>query len=380
MLNINNHEALLGFSYFSKIGPSKIQRLEKYFNEARLAFTAESISLERAGLKPQLANDFINWRKNFNLTKAQKELEREQINYITWHDPEYPILLKEIHSAPYIIYYRGNLAFISGRDKHRLAIVGSRKYSAYAAKIISELIPELILNKIEIISGLALGIDSLAHEKSLKSGGRTIAVLGSGLNNSSLYPRVNVQLANNIIKHSGLLLSEFPPYTPPLKQNFPQRNRIISGLSQGTVVIEAKEKSGALITARFALEQNREVLAIPGNIFSEFSVGPNKLIKMGAKTITEINDILEIFKIEIKDQNRQIAKDPKKLLSKFNSLNEVERLVYRLLLDAKDRAEKITIDEIIKITKLDTAVINSTLSILELRGIAKSDEIGYDVN
>jgi DNA processing protein len=176
-----------------------------------------------------------------------------------------------------------------------LAVVGSREHSPYAARAVEALLPPISRAGITIVSGLAHGVDALAHQSALDGGGSTIAVLGSGLSHARLYPSANRGLAERIITNGGLLLSEFPPQTAPLKQNFPRRNRIISGLAQATLVIECREKSGALITAACALEQNREVLAVPGEISYEFSRGPNNLIKQGAKTITKAEDILEIF-------------------------------------------------------------------------------------
>jgi DNA processing protein len=216
----------------------------------------------------------------------------------------------------------------------------------------------------------------LAHQETLNNKGITVAVLGTGIDAASVYPYSNRKLATEIIKSGGVLISEFPPKTPALPQNFPQRNRIISGLCQATLVIEAKEKSGSLITASYALDQNREILAIPGNIFSEFSGGTNNLIKAGAKTITKTEDILDVFKIETPKTLKN--KQPKTRTVKLE--NEIETKIYTAIKQAHDRSEKITTDEIIKITKLDTATTNSTLSILELRGIAKNDEIGYDIN
>lgn len=298
MKKINNRQALLGFSYFTKIGPVSMAKLEKYFSSAASAFWASSFYLEKAGLKPSLSTEFIKWREKFSFDEAETALKKEKIDFITWHDSEYPLLLKEISTPPFILYYQGSLATISEKNKNLLAIVGSRKYSTYAEKIINEFLPNLIAQEIRIVSGLALGVDSLAHYATLNNQGITIAVLGSGLSAKNVYPPLNRDLVKKIINYGGTVISEFSPSTPPLRQNFPQRNRIIAGLTQATVVIEAKKQSGALITANYALDQNREVLTIPGNIFSELSEGTNDLIKAGAKVVTEIDDILEVFKLK----------------------------------------------------------------------------------
>jgi len=382
MLIVNNQEqALLGFNYFSKIGPVKMKKIENYFSDLAKAFWATSFNLERAGLEPNLVRDFIAWRPTFHLEATLTELKQEEINFITWHDASYPRLLLEISSPPYILYYKGLFPkekVITQRIVNRLAIVGSRKHSAYADKIITELLPTLISAKIEIISGLAKGIDALAHQATLNHRGKTIAILGSGLSAKNIYPRSNQILAKEIIKSGGALISEFPPQTPPLKQNFPQRNRIISGLSPATLIIEAPGKSGALITAQHALEQNREVLAIPGNIFSEFSEGPNNLIKAGAKVVTKLEDILEIFKIE---KVKMIKTTKQQKINKFTPQNESEKIIYEIIKQATERGEKLTAEEIIQtaqtVNQLDTAIINSTLSILEIKGFAKNDENGY---
>lgn len=372
----------LGFSYFNKIGPINVRRLENYFPSLETAFRGSSFDLEKAGLKGILVKEFINWRKSFSLGAAEQELAKEKIDFITWHDPEYPALLLEITSPPPILYYRGQL---DTNIKNHLAVVGSRQHSAYADKIISALLTQVATSGVEIISGLALGVDGLAHRAALRGGGRTIAILGSGLNANNIYPTDNRLLAEEIINSGGAIISEFPPDTPPYKQNFPQRNRIIAGLAQATLVIESKEKSGALITAAYALEQNREVLAVPGNIFSEFSCGPNNLIKAGAKVITGVNDILEIFKItadspSVTDKPRKILPAKTKKDRDYRPNNEIEAIIYTLLKEASEREEALTADEISKKTKLDTATINSTLSMLEIAGIAKNTESGYDLN
>ena len=375
-MNYEDKNYYLAFSYFQKIGPINMKKLEKFFPSICRAWFANAGELERAGLRPSLISDFTTWRKSPAAAIANMlgELKKEKISFITWKDPDYPVLLREIAVPPPVLYYKGKIDESAGK---RLAVVGSRKFSAYGDKAISELLPKLIGSGIEIISGLALGIDALAHRKTLELKGKTWAILGSGLDSKNIYPASNRGLAEDIINHGGALISEFPPGTPPYKQNFPQRNRLIAGLAQATLIIEAKIKSGALITAGWALEENREVLAVPGNIFAEFSAGPNELIKSGARPITAAADILEIYGLN--SSNGRTEKHPA-TAPFFSPKNETEAIIYEILKGASARAERISVDEIINQTNLDTSVINSTLSMLEIRGIAKNSESGYDLN
>ena len=373
----DNQKYQLAFNHFQKFGPVKMRKFENYFSDLKSAFYASSIDLEKSGLSSKLTAEFINWRKTFSLEDALRELEKENINIITWHDSKYPKLLLQIYSPPPILYYKGDMNMLS-EAKNFLAIVGSREHSAYANKIISELVPSLIKEEIVIVSGLAYGVDTLAHQEALLNNGLTIAVLGCGLSSDKIYPYENRVLAEKIIKNNGLLLSEFPPKTEPLPMNFPQRNRIIAGLCQATLVVESREKSGSLITAYQALEQNREVLAVPGNIFSEFSRGPNSLIEKGAKLILDYEDILEAFNL-----STAITKNTKENINKINKQKkllletELEKIVYSLIKTALERGEKISADEIVKISKLDTARINSTLSILEIKDLIKNEFGSY---
>lgn len=217
------------------------------------------------------------------------------VKKISLQEKEYPQLLKEIYNPPKALYYQGQL---SAKEKYPLAVVGTRKMSAYGRRVTEFLVKELVRRGFTIISGLALGIDGIAHQTALKENGRTIAVLGSGLNN--IYPFKHKKLAQKIIQSNGLIISEYSPETRPSKWTFPARNRIVAGLSLGTLVIEAPEKSGALITARFALEQGREVFAVPGDINKNNYQGCHKLIKMGAKPVTKPEDILETFDFKLK--------------------------------------------------------------------------------
>ncbi len=363
----------LGFNYFQKIGPMRLKRIEELFPSLADAWRADSQELIEAGLNPKISEEFVVWRKTFNLNGIPDILEKKQIHYCTWSETDYPEMLKEISAPPPILYYRGNLA--DPHDRKRLSVVGSRRPTAYAEKISATLLSIVATAGIEIVSGLALGVDTLAHCAALKAQGRTLAVLGSGLNDNCLYPRANRRLAADIVSSGGAIISEFPPDMPPYKQNFPQRNRIISGLSSCTLVVEARGKSGALITANYALEQNRDVLAIPGNIFSDLSTGPNQLIKAGARVITGVEDILENFQIRLEKKTIGAGEN-----NNHRPNNKVEAIVYDLIKRAAARAEVITADEIIKKTELDTATINSTLSILEISGLAKNTGSGYALN
>jgi len=261
-------------------------------------------------------------------------------------------LLKEIYTPPALLYLRGK---IEPRDEFSLGIVGTRKLSAYGQQATPFIAAELARAGLTIISGLAKGIDTLAHRAALSAGGRTIAVLGSGLNKTNIYPFSNRRLAEEISR-KGAVISEFPLGTQPLAQHFPQRNRIISGLSLGILVIEAPERSGALITAKDALEQNRDVFAIPGPIFAQNSFGTNNLIKMGAKLVGQANDILE-------ELNLSLLTEPSSVDKKIIPDNQEEALILKQLSE-----EPIHIDKIIKQTKLSTAIVNSNLTLMEMKG------------
>ena len=227
-------------------------------------------------LKYSLPEETNKWIESMDWDLEIKRLQEQKVKVLTILDGAYPQRLKEIYLPPIVLFYRGNLSLV---DKRAVAIVGSRDHSKYARDCIHELIPVLVKDDIVVISGLARGVDTLAHEETLKANGETIAVIGSGLD--MVYPPENSKLYDVIAKR-GLILSEYPLQSRPLKFHFPYRNRIIAGLSHGVCVIEAKEKSGSLITANLALSENREVFAVPGSIFSIHSKGTNSLIEAGA--------------------------------------------------------------------------------------------------
>ena len=263
-------------------------------------------------------------------------------------------MLKQIYAPPAILYLRGRF---DSKDNLSLGVVGPRKVSFYGKQITPSLVADICRGGLTIVSGLARGVDTLAHQTALENEARTIAVLGSGIDAKSVYPRSNTRLAEKIAQN-GAVVSEYPPGAKPLAQNFPQRNRIISGLCLGVIVIEAKEKSGALITASNALEQNREVFAVPGSILNPNSAGTNNLIKLGAKLVNSVKDIFEELRLDYSVQvraksNRAGSQEEKSILKHLSQ-------------------KPLHVDKIINRTKLSTAKVVSALTLLEMKGQVKN--------
>ncbi len=338
------------FNLIDGIGPIAFKKLLAYFDSLEESWSARLSELSQAGLEKSVIQQIREQRPLINPDKEMEKLAKEGIDLITSRDKNYPKLLKEIYTPPALLYIKGNL---KPSDEFSLGIVGTRKLSLYGQQVTPFIASELARAGLTIISGLAKGIDTLAHRAALSAGGRTVAVLGSGLD--KIYPLGNRRLAEEI-SQKGAIISEFPLGTQPLAQHFPQRNRIISGLSLGILVVEAPEQSGALITAKDALEQNRDVFAIPGPIFSQNSFGTNNLIKMGAKLITQANDILEELNLNLLTVSSSADK-------KIIPDNQEEALIIKQL-----SSEPIHIDKIIKQTKLSTAMVNSTLTLMEMKG------------
>jgi DNA processing protein len=282
------------------IGPRTANQLLEKFGAPAQVFAASRLALEGCGLKLETIQELHD---SEILEKANAEIERlEQLNahVITLEDEDYPDLLREIHDPPIALYVRGDLS--KAYAQPCLAVVGSRRCSTYGVNAAQMLARELAANGITIVSGLARGIDAAAHRGALEvaeAGGQTIAIVGTGL--ETTYPKEHKKLEAQIIA-SGAVLSEFPLGTPPLPQNFPYRNRILSGLCFGVLIVEAAEHSGSLITARLAYEQGREVFAVPGNITSQTSFGPNYLIKDGAKLVQQWRDVVEELPLHLKEK------------------------------------------------------------------------------
>ena len=284
-----------------------------------------------------------------------------EIAQIPLDNKYYPKLLAQIPDPPKKLYCRGNLNLL---DSECFAVVGTRKLTSYGKEAAQKITTGLVQSGFTIVSGLAMGIDAVAHQTTLNNGGKTIAVLGGGVDDKSIGPQINFKLAIDILKNHGLIISEYPEGFHANEKTFPQRNRIISGLSRGILVIEADEKSGALITAHCALDQNRDVFAIPGSIFSSKSFGPNELIKRGAKSVTSVQDIIDEYgyNLNIFDKKRNT----------ISTNNPVEKSIIAIL---EEKGEA-TMDEMIRESAEETSKTIATISTLEMRGIIKESGNG----
>ncbi|HEU5369716.1 MAG TPA: DNA-processing protein DprA, partial [Ktedonobacterales bacterium] len=292
----------VAFTRVRGIGPMRFGKLLSFFGTAAAAWRAGRGELLAAGLDARATEALLHQRAKGPAPEAElAALARHGIRALTQADPDYPELLREIYLPPIVLYVRGAL---SPEDAWAVAIVGTRKATSYGYQVTEQLARGLASNKVTVISGLARGVDTAAHKAALAvSGGRTIAVLGCGLD--MIYPPENAKLAARLCEQ-GALLSEFPLGTQPEPTNFPIRNRVISGLALGVVVVEAPRQSGALITTRFALEQNRQVFAVPGHIYSKASEGTNALIRDGAKLVMGVEDILEELKLQQAPQQQEM--------------------------------------------------------------------------
>ena len=309
--------------------------------------------LRKLGLGEEKLTGFLAHRKSFDLTKYQKSLKKNSIGVVSIWERNYPRVLKEIDSAPILLYFKGRM----DNMEPGVAIVGARKMTSYGREVAWKFAGELATFGITIISGLARGVDTAAHEAALSVKGNTVAVLGCGLDR--LYPPENTGLAERIVKNGGTLISEYPLNYPALKLNFAARNRIISGLSKAVVVVEGTQKSGTLLTASAAAEQGRTVFAVPGQITSPNTAAPIFLLKNGAKLATSSNDILEELGLEVRVDTRRMN-------SILPSGEEEENLLKILELEPK------YLDDIVRISSLDAGSVSARLTIMELKGLVKN--------
>lgn len=339
----------VALSTHSKIGGRTFAKLYRRFKKLKTVWKINTTELYKAGLEKAQVDAVKEVILNSEPEKEYEKVKKLKIDCLILTDKEYPKLLKEIPDPPGLLYIKGK---ILPYDNLAIGVVGSRKYTNYGKRVVRELVYPLAREKLTIISGLALGIDTLAHRDCLDAGGRTIGVLGCGLD--QIYPTSNVRLADKIIDGNGAIISEFPLGMPAMRYNFPIRNRIIAGLSLGVIVVEAALNSGSLLTATSAIDYNREVFAVPGPIFSETSEGTNRLIKMGAKMTTTYKDVLDELAIEEKSniqKSQEILADTKE-----------EEILLKLL------KEPISTDALVKKSKMDTSAVNSTLIQLEMKG------------
>jgi DNA processing protein len=286
----------LALTRIDGLGIRGCHKLIEHFGSPQAAYMASLTELESCGVPARVAQSIFAQAALKDAEKEVLEATKAGCELIAFDSDDYPRILKEIPDAPLLLYVRGDVKVLS---QFAVAVVGSRRPSAYGSSVAHRLAHDLAQRQLVVVSGLARGVDSAAHRGALEAKGKTVAVLGSGID--VIYPRENKRLAEEIVK-SGAVISEFPLGTGPTPQNFPIRNRIISGLSLGVVVVEAAEYSGSLITARLAVEQNREVYAVPGNITSAQSFGPNHLIKQGAKLVDQWMDVIEEFPADVRIQ------------------------------------------------------------------------------
>ncbi|MEK7521586.1 MAG: DNA-processing protein DprA [Patescibacteria group bacterium] len=364
-------EAYLAFSTFPSFGPQRFKLLKEYFGSAKEAWKAPKKELGKLGVKAELLEKFLNHRNNFGLEDYLGKLGRLGIEYTTHQDSDYPEKLKSLDDSPFLLYVKGKptrgplpgspsapvTRALGQLSVCAVAVVGTRKPTGYGRDVTERLVEGLVRAGVTIISGLALGIDAIAHKAALDAGGFTVGVVGGGLDD--IYPPSNRGLAQKMIEKGGMVISEYPLGFPAMPQNFPVRNRIVSGMSLGVLVVEGTVKSGTLLTAAAAARQGRDVFAVPGPITSPTSAAPNLLIKNGAKLVEKAEDILEELEINVA-RNTALA-------TRILPETEEERKVLRTL-----ELEALDIDSIVRISTLEVGIVLSALTIMELKGMVKN--------
>lgn len=343
----------IAFNVFEGIGPQRFKLLLDYFGTAKKAYLAPEKTWRKIGLNDKLVDNFLIFRQKFNPEKFLEQAKKKEIKILTLKDKTYPELLKQISDAPAVLYIKGEFR---PEDNLALAVVGTRKISSYGREVTEILVRDLVVSGLTIVSGMARGVDSLAHRTAIEAGGRTIAVLGCGVD--LVYPPENRELYEKVIQH-GAVVSEVPPGQYVVRGIFPARNRIISGLSLGVLVTEGAEDSGSLITARDAAQQGREVFAVPGPITSSLSAAPSMLIKNGAKLVYNVSDILDELKIE----SRKWKIESKKIIPE----NPEEEKILEILADGP-----VHIDNLVRISGMETGQVSSLVTLMEIKGKIKN--------
>jgi len=355
---MNATEACIALNMLPTVGPVRLRKLLEVFQEPQQILTAKRSDLRKVeGIGKEVADQISNWESTIDLPAELQRIRDFGATVITQKSPSYPRPLREIHAPPIVLYVSGELL---DRDHHAVGVIGARRTTYYGTESAKKLAYQLAYAGLTVISGLARGIDTAAHQGALAAKGRTIAVIGSGL--AKLYPPENGPLAEKIRRGNGAIVSEFSMDIEPDRQTFPMRNRIISGWSHGILVVEAGLNSGALITAAQALEQGRAVYAVPGQITAPSAMGSNRLIQQGAKLVMDASDILEDLEVLLPDAkpSRETAARP------LPRLSEEERRVFGAI-----DANETSIDDIAARSELPSAVVSSTLLQLELKRLVK---------
>jgi DNA processing protein len=342
----------VAFNLVKGIGAVRLRALLDYFGSLEVAWQAPLDGLRAAGLPARILENLLQIRKDCSLERIWENIEKRGVQVLTWEDPAYPPRLLQIDQPPPVLFVSGS---IKPEDEWAVAIVGTRRLTSYGHQVAGELAAFLAQNGVTVISGLARGIDRVAHEAALKAGGRSIAVLGSGVDR--IYPPEHANLAQRLAAN-GAVISDYALGTPPDSANFPPRNRIISGLALATVVIEAAETSGALITSTFAAEQGRDVYAVPGGIYAPQSKGTNRLIQQGAQPLIKFEDLLVELNLNKVPQQRAA----RSLLP----ADDVEASLVKVLAD-----EPRHVDEICVQSGLPIDQVSATLTIMELKGMVR---------
>jgi DNA processing protein len=340
----------LGFNLVKGVGPAKVQALLGYFESLESAWYANELELRKIGFDQRAIDSFLTTRPQLDLDACLAQTRTAGVTLLTWDSPGYPSYLREIPGAPPLLYVQGA---IEEADRWAVAVVGTRRLTQYGRQVTRDIVTGLVRNGVTIVSGLARGVDAIAHKAALDAGGRTIAVLGSGLD--CIYPAENRSLVTQILHERGAVISEYGMGVQPEAKNFPPRNRIISGLSLGVIVVEAGERSGALITSKFALEQDREVFAVPGSINSPASRGPNKLIQQGAKLVTSADDVIEELNLTM------VAEKTAVQLALPESAEEAALLSHL-------STQPVHVDQLSRASGMAPSLVSSTLTLMELKG------------
>jgi len=357
---VTPREAYIALNMIDGVGPVRVRALLDQFGQPENIFTASRSELQQVnGVGADTAGNIADWRTGIDLDAELARIEKTGVRVVTRADDDYPKNLREIYDPPLVLYVRGTL---TERDAVAVGIVGSRRTTLYGQEMSRKLAYQLARVGVTVVSGLARGIDTAAHTGALQAKGRTVAVIGCGID--MVYPPENKKLADEIAAQGGAVVSEFPFGVPPDRQNFPMRNRIISGWSLGVVVVEANLKSGALITAKQAMEQGREVFAVPGRADSVLSRGTNRLIKDGAKLTEDVEDILTEFEYLL--PKREKSDDTGVPVQPALQFTEHETKVL-----AQISSEETLVDEIIRGSGLTSACVSATLLALEMKRVVR---------